>query len=174
MAPLKVLIVGGGIAGPALAHWLLRVDADVTIIERSPQMRASGQQVDIRAQGVQMIKKMGIEAAIRAASVPETRAQLVDRSGRTKAFFPAIRSGTGKQSSHRSTRLCAVIWFGYSTSSSRTVKTCGTCSTLPLTASHRMTRRIQTARCTCASKMVVWRILTSSLGQMGAVPRHLG
>ena len=62
MASLKVLIIGGGIAGPALAHWLSRIGANVTLIERSPEMRASGQQVDLRAQGVPMMKKMGIEA----------------------------------------------------------------------------------------------------------------
>jgi 2-polyprenyl-6-methoxyphenol hydroxylase-like FAD-dependent oxidoreductase len=61
MAPLKVLIIGGGIAGPALVYWLSRISANITLIERSPSIRASGQQVDLRAQGVPMMKKMGIE-----------------------------------------------------------------------------------------------------------------
>ncbi|KAI1622204.1 hypothetical protein EDD37DRAFT_510288 [Exophiala viscosa] len=98
MAVLKVLIIGGGVAGPALAHWLSRVGANVTLIERSPQMRASGQQVDLRGQGVTMMKKMGIEAAVRAATVHEPGTQLIDTNGRTKAFFAAAPSGTGKQS----------------------------------------------------------------------------
>jgi 2-polyprenyl-6-methoxyphenol hydroxylase-like FAD-dependent oxidoreductase len=97
MAPLKVLIIGGGVAGPALAYWLSRIDANITLIERSPSMRASGQQVDLRAQGVPMMKKMGIEAAVRAVAVHETGMQLIDRNGRTKAFFPAAQNGTGKQ-----------------------------------------------------------------------------
>jgi 2-polyprenyl-6-methoxyphenol hydroxylase-like FAD-dependent oxidoreductase len=100
MTPLKVLIIGGGVAGPALAHWLSRIGANIniTLIERSPHMRASGQQVDLRAQGVPMMKKMGIEAAVRAAAVHEPGTQLIDLNGRTKAFFPAAQSGTGKQS----------------------------------------------------------------------------
>lgn len=98
MAPLKVLIIGGGIAGPALAYWLSRIDANITLIERSPQMRVSGQQVDLRAQGVLMMKKMGIEAAVRAAAVHETGTQFNDVNGRTQAFFPAAQNGTGKQS----------------------------------------------------------------------------
>lgn len=98
MAPLKVLIIGGGIAGPALAYWLSRIDADITLVERSSQMRATGQQVDLRAQGVDMMKKMGIEEAVRAAVVHESGTQLVDLQGRTKAFFPAYESGSGKQS----------------------------------------------------------------------------
>ncbi|KIW95083.1 uncharacterized protein Z519_03666 [Cladophialophora bantiana CBS 173.52] len=98
MAPLKVLIIGGGISGPALAYWLSRIGANITLIERSPQMRATGQQVDIRARGVPMMKKMGIEDAVRAASVHEPGTQLIDVHGRTKAFFPATQNGSGRQS----------------------------------------------------------------------------
>ncbi|KAF4982954.1 hypothetical protein FZEAL_1524 [Fusarium zealandicum] len=98
MAPLKVLIVGGGVAGPALAHWLSRTGASITLIERSPQIRASGQQLDLRAQGVPMMKKMGIEPAVRAVGVHETGTQFIDTSGQTKAFFPAVQSGSGRQS----------------------------------------------------------------------------
>lgn len=97
MAPLNVLVVGGGIAGPAIAYWLSRMDAHVTLIERSAQVRASGQQVDLRAQGVPVMKKMGIEEAVRAATVHEPGMQLIDRKGRTKAFFPVATSGSGKQ-----------------------------------------------------------------------------
>ena len=98
MAPLKVLIVGGGIAGPALAHWLSRIGARITLIERSPKIRATGQQLDLRAQGVPMMKKMGIEAAVRAALVREAGTQLIDVTGQTKAFFPAAEHGSGRQS----------------------------------------------------------------------------
>jgi 2-polyprenyl-6-methoxyphenol hydroxylase-like FAD-dependent oxidoreductase len=98
MAPLKVLIIGGGIAGPALAYWLSRINANITLIERSPNIRASGQQVDLRVQGVPMMKKMGIEAAVEAVLVHEPGTQLIDLKGRTKAFFPAVQDGSGKQS----------------------------------------------------------------------------
>ncbi|TAQ88163.1 hypothetical protein B7494_g3526 [Chlorociboria aeruginascens] len=98
MAPLKVLIIGGGIAGPALAHWLSRTGAHITLIERSSQMRVSGQQLDVRGQGVPTMKKMGIEPAVRAASIHEPGMQLIDVDGRTKAFFPAPQNVKAKQS----------------------------------------------------------------------------
>ncbi|KAL5451500.1 hypothetical protein PMIN07_008273 [Paraphaeosphaeria minitans] len=67
MAPLKILISGGGIAGPCLAWWLNKtnVDAHITIIERAPEPRTSGQAVDIRGTAVDVMKTMGLEQAIR-------------------------------------------------------------------------------------------------------------
>ena len=52
--PLRILISGAGIAGPALALCLSRygVSAEITIVERHHELRASGQQVDIRGQGL--------------------------------------------------------------------------------------------------------------------------
>lgn len=98
MAPTKVLIVGGGVAGPSLAYWLSRIPSmDSTLIERSPSIRASGQQVDVRAQGITMLKKLGIEPAIREKCVKETGTQLIDTNGRVQAYFPVSVSG-GKQS----------------------------------------------------------------------------
>ncbi|KAI1123680.1 hypothetical protein F5Y10DRAFT_46774 [Nemania abortiva] len=99
MSSLNVLIVGGGVAGPAAAYWLSRIArANITLIERSPQMRATGQQLDLRVAGVDMMKKMGIEPAVRAVRVKEPGMQIVDTSGRTRAFFPAAEHGSGKQS----------------------------------------------------------------------------
>ncbi|KAL7791494.1 hypothetical protein V8C37DRAFT_416682 [Trichoderma ceciliae] len=97
MARFKALVIGGGIAGPAITYWLSRMGAHVTLIERSAKMRALGQQVDLRGQGVPIMKKMGIEAAVRAAAVHEPGMQLIDRNGRTKAFFPVAKSGSRKQ-----------------------------------------------------------------------------
>ncbi|KAK7745152.1 hypothetical protein SLS62_009951 [Diatrype stigma] len=107
--PLKVLIVGGGIAGPALAYWLSQlavpgVTTSITLVERSSAMRATGQQVDLRAQGIPLMRKMGIEAAVRASRVREPGTQLVDTHGRIKAFFPAVESpadGSGQNKDPR-------------------------------------------------------------------------
>jgi 2-polyprenyl-6-methoxyphenol hydroxylase-like FAD-dependent oxidoreductase len=98
MAPLKVLICGGGIAGPSLAFWLSKLDYDITIMERSPSIRANGQQIDLRGQGVQVMKKMGIEQAVRAKAVDEQGIQYVDPEGRRTAFIAANKSGKGRQS----------------------------------------------------------------------------
>lgn len=98
MAPLKILIIGGGIAGPALAYWLSKIDrCAVTIIERSPDLRASGQQVDLRGQGLEVMRRMGIEPQVRAKLVDEQGFKLVDGQGRTRAVFEANKSGKGRQ-----------------------------------------------------------------------------
>jgi hypothetical protein len=56
-----------------------------------------------------MMKKMGVESAIRAATVHEPGTQLIDINGRTKAFFPASRTVLGSRVSPQNTRSCAVI-----------------------------------------------------------------
>lgn len=98
MAPLKVLIIGGGITGPALAFWLAKLDCDITIIERSPDLRASGQQIDIRGQGVTCMRRMGLERAVRDKVVDEQGFKFIDSQGRTIAYFEANKTGQGKQS----------------------------------------------------------------------------
>jgi len=61
---LKVLIVGGGIAGPSLAMWLGKLGCEVVVVERSPQGRHSGQQIDVRGYGVDVMKKSTYLAVI--------------------------------------------------------------------------------------------------------------
>ncbi|KIX05858.1 uncharacterized protein Z518_03831 [Rhinocladiella mackenziei CBS 650.93] len=97
MAPLKVLICGAGVAGPALAFWLNRIGCAVTISERSPEPRYTGQQIDVRGQGVTVMRKMGLEAAVRAHGVDEPGLQFVDGNGKRRAFFAANKTGKGKQ-----------------------------------------------------------------------------
>lgn len=98
MAPLKVLIVGAGIAGNATAFWLAKLGHNVTVIERHHELRVNGLQLDLRGKGIEVMRKMGLEAAVRAKCVPEKGMQLVDGRGRQRAWFPANRSGKGAQS----------------------------------------------------------------------------
>lgn len=98
MTQLKVLICGAGIAGNALAFWLSKLGHNTTVIERFPGLRATGLQVDLRGPGIQVMRRMGLEEAFRARSVPEQGLQLVDGRGRQWGYFPANRSGKGLQS----------------------------------------------------------------------------
>ncbi|KAJ9381852.1 hypothetical protein DTO063F5_5979 [Paecilomyces variotii] len=98
MPQLKILISGAGIAGLASALWLSKLGHDITIIERFPTLRATGLQVDLRGHGIEVLKRMGLEQAFRAKSVPEQGLQVVDSRGRRWAYFPANRSGKGLQS----------------------------------------------------------------------------
>ncbi|KAJ5872343.1 uncharacterized protein N7529_004696 [Penicillium soppii] len=98
MAPLKVLICGGGIAGPALAFWLSKLGHEVTVVERFPSLRVSGQQLDLRGPGIPVMKRMGLDDLFRAQGIKEAGIQFVDDNGKRKAFFPVNTSGEGLQS----------------------------------------------------------------------------
>ncbi|CAM1511929.1 Fc.00g094420.m01.CDS01 [Cosmosporella sp. VM-42] len=66
MPKLRVLIVGASIAGPTAAYWFAKAGASVTIIERFPELRTNGQNIDIRTSGVTVMRKMtGMEEAVR-------------------------------------------------------------------------------------------------------------
>lgn len=98
MPPLKVLICGGGCAGPALAYWLAETGHEVTIVERFPVLRATGAQIDLRGQGIEVAKRMGLENAIRNKLVDEEGTAFVDSNGNIKATVLANKSGKGAQS----------------------------------------------------------------------------
>lgn len=99
MAPLEILIVGCSIAGPTLATCLLLSDLPasqkphITLLERSPRVRKEGQNVDIRGAGVTIMKKLGMEKAVRARTTGEEGVQWVDDHNRICAAFAAGREG---------------------------------------------------------------------------------
>ncbi|KAK3710053.1 hypothetical protein LTR37_010484 [Vermiconidia calcicola] len=88
-----VCIAGAGVAGPALALLLTRAGHRATIIERAPELRASGQQIDVSGEGLEVIKRMGVDEAIRSSTVEDAGLKIVDADDRVIAAFPA--SGTG-------------------------------------------------------------------------------
>ncbi|KAF5507478.1 Uncharacterized protein CGCA056_v013074 [Colletotrichum aenigma] len=98
MAPMRILISGGGISGTSLAFWLSKLGHDITVVEWFPTLRATGLQLDLRGHGIEVMKRMGLEQAFRAKSAPEQGLQIVDSSGRRRAYFPANTSGKGLQS----------------------------------------------------------------------------
>ena len=98
MGKLKIIICGAGIAGNALAFWLAQQQHDVTIIERYPDLRSTGLQIDIRGHGIEVLKRMGLEPAFRDASVKEQGLEFVNNTGGRVAYFPANTTGEGLQS----------------------------------------------------------------------------
>ncbi|MFF8912220.1 FAD-dependent monooxygenase [Streptomyces sp. NPDC015032] len=96
--PLRVLVVGGGIAGQALAFWLTRGGHRVTVAERFPALRATGAQVDLRGQGIEAVERMGLLDAVRGKLVDEAGVAFVDARGRARATIMANTSGRGRQS----------------------------------------------------------------------------
>jgi 2-polyprenyl-6-methoxyphenol hydroxylase-like FAD-dependent oxidoreductase len=95
---LKVLICGGGVAGPALAYWLTRIGHQVVIVERFPTLRATGAQIDLRGQGIEAVKRMGLIDAVRRKLVDEAGVSFIDAKGNVKATILANKSGKGGQS----------------------------------------------------------------------------
>ncbi|QPG93528.1 hypothetical protein C2857_000532 [Epichloe festucae Fl1] len=95
--PLRVLIAGGGIAGPALAFWLHRLGHSITIIERWDTLRIGGQQIDLRLQGVEAAERMGILDEIREHVVDEAGVDLVNEKGQSVIFFPRHEPGSKEQ-----------------------------------------------------------------------------
>ncbi|MEU6144328.1 FAD-dependent monooxygenase [Streptomyces sp. NPDC047081] len=95
---LRVLVAGGGIAGQALAFWLARGGHRVTVVERFPVLRATGAQVDLRGQGIEAVRRMGLLGAVRGRLVDEAGVALIDADGRPRATIMANTSGRGRQS----------------------------------------------------------------------------
>src|SRR5574338_544453 len=57
---MRTLISGLGIAGPALAYWLHRAGADVTVVERAPHLRSGGYVIDFWGAGYSVAERMGL------------------------------------------------------------------------------------------------------------------
>jgi 2-polyprenyl-6-methoxyphenol hydroxylase-like FAD-dependent oxidoreductase len=99
MAPLDILIIGNGVAGPVLASLLLLAPLPpaekphITILERASGPRSQGQNVDIRGAGMTVIRKLGLEAALRAATTGEEGTVFVDAHNRAWARFAADKTG---------------------------------------------------------------------------------
>ncbi|MWV58873.1 FAD-dependent monooxygenase [Rathayibacter sp. VKM Ac-2754] len=91
----RILISGASIAGPALAFWLHRYGCETTIVERAPELRLGGQNVDVRGAGREVARRMGLEDDIRSATTGEVGTRFVGPRGQTLAEFPAGTSDSG-------------------------------------------------------------------------------
>ena len=92
--PLSILISGAGVAGSTLALTLARNPSFnpkplITLIERAPEPRTTGQAVDIRGPGVDVIRKLGLEEKIKQRHTTEVGVGVINRKGDTIATFNA-------------------------------------------------------------------------------------
>ncbi|MFG1645296.1 FAD-dependent monooxygenase [Amycolatopsis sp. NPDC049252] len=87
------MVAGASIAGPALAHWLRRRGAAVTVVERAPGLRPGGQAVDARGVTKEVIVRMGLDAPVRAARTRTAGAYTVDADGTVLETFSAEDDG---------------------------------------------------------------------------------
>ncbi|KAL7622447.1 hypothetical protein AAE478_007952 [Parahypoxylon ruwenzoriense] len=98
--PLKILVIGAGVCGPAFATFVRRSNPkhSITVVERYAGIRHNGLQIDLRSWGVPIIQRLGLEDAVREKVVDESGIAFVDNAGRVHAVFGVNKSGTGQQS----------------------------------------------------------------------------
>jgi 2-polyprenyl-6-methoxyphenol hydroxylase-like FAD-dependent oxidoreductase len=92
---MRVLISGAGLAGLTTAYWLRRYGFTPTIVERAPSLLVGGYKIDVRGTALQVLKRMGIQDAVVAASTDMQGAMLVDKDGKV------INEMTGDEFGHR-------------------------------------------------------------------------
>lgn len=90
MTPARVLISGGGIAGPALAHWLRRHGMRPTVVERAPAVRDGGHRLQIDGAGVDALRRMGLLAELRGLGVPSPDGIHLDYGGSREVVIPGV------------------------------------------------------------------------------------
>ncbi|OCT49714.1 putative monooxygenase [Cladophialophora carrionii] len=96
--PLKVLISGAGIAGPCFAYWLARtrLRTSITIVERSPTPRVTGQAIDIHGPAIEIVKRMKLLEAIRARYTTEEGTVFLNHAGKPVVRFDAGETFTAE------------------------------------------------------------------------------
>ncbi|ANY09464.1 FAD-dependent monooxygenase [Pseudonocardia sp. HH130630-07] len=85
----SILISGAGIGGPVAASRLAAAGWNATVIERVEHLRDDGQNVDVRGTGREVLRRMGLDDAVRAHHTSETGQAFLDADGGVYASFPA-------------------------------------------------------------------------------------
>ncbi|GAB2832790.1 FAD-dependent monooxygenase [Actinocorallia aurea] len=78
---MKILVSGSGSAGTALAFWLRRAGHEATVVERAPAPRSGGHAVDVRGAALEVVRRMGVLAEIRAARTSYRGMSMLDGDG---------------------------------------------------------------------------------------------
>jgi 2-polyprenyl-6-methoxyphenol hydroxylase-like FAD-dependent oxidoreductase len=89
MTNRDVLISGAGVAGPALAYWLRRYGFRPVVVEHAPALRTGGYKVDVRGAAVEVLKRMDLFDAARAADTGMRHVTYVKPDGRPIARLDA-------------------------------------------------------------------------------------
>ncbi|HEY2804997.1 MAG TPA: FAD-binding domain [Gemmatimonadales bacterium] len=109
----SVLISGAGVAGPALAWWLLRHGWSPTMVERAPRLRTQGYVIDFWGAGYDLAEKMGLLPQIESAGYRIRELRFVDALGRRVGGFDAEvfrRATLGRYISLSRTDLSAILF----------------------------------------------------------------
>ncbi|GGV72734.1 oxidoreductase [Streptomyces longisporoflavus] len=83
-----VLIVGAGIAGPALAYWLSRNGYRPTVVEHARQLRSGGSAIVVKGPAIPVAERMGILPQLRELATRNRSLTLLDPHGRRILQLP--------------------------------------------------------------------------------------
>lgn len=78
----RILIVGGGLGGLALARALAQRGLAAEIVERAPRWDAGGTGLYLPANGVRALRMLGLEESVRRHGCAITRQRVLDHRGR--------------------------------------------------------------------------------------------
>jgi 2-polyprenyl-6-methoxyphenol hydroxylase-like FAD-dependent oxidoreductase len=78
---MRIAINGAGIAGPTLAHWLLRSGHEPTLIEKAPRLRTGGYVIDFWGVGYTIAERMGLLPEVLRAGYSFKELRLVNGEG---------------------------------------------------------------------------------------------
>src|SRR5262249_54639237 len=81
----RVLIVGGGIAGLTLGRALCQRRFTVDLVEESAEWRAEGGGIAVQPNGMRMLGKLGLAAAVEGAGAQISRWSFCGESGEVLA-----------------------------------------------------------------------------------------
>ncbi len=81
MSTKAALVSGAGIAGPAVAYWLLQHDYAVTLVEQAQSLRRQGYIIDFWGAGYDLVERMGLLPQVLAAGYDVQELRLVDQRG---------------------------------------------------------------------------------------------
>lgn len=90
----RVLISGGGVAGPALAYWLQRYGFEPMIVEKAPRPRSSGQRVEIGEAGQDVLSRMGLLDRAKTLGGAHPRSTVYTGAGDRPVRVPDIGAHT--------------------------------------------------------------------------------
>jgi 2-polyprenyl-6-methoxyphenol hydroxylase-like FAD-dependent oxidoreductase len=94
MKNMTVLISGASVAGPALALWLARYGATVTVVEKAPILRGGGQAVDFKGSVHRtVLERMGVLDEVYRRQTGGHDQTIVDASGRVLGVVPGEFTG---------------------------------------------------------------------------------
>jgi len=85
MERCRILVVGAGLAGLALARALRQAGFAPEVIERADAWNGGGTGMYLPANGVRALRALGLEAAVAARAAPIPRQRLLDHRGRLLA-----------------------------------------------------------------------------------------